>query len=104
MLLNKKQRRTVRALTHAQWRWATSDLELAGDDGGTYQHRRLLDYRKGKVAGRIKEDLRESFGTGIIANILIALAMKLAMKYIEEWVKDSLFGSKIPRKFTEVRK
>ena len=104
MILKKKHRKTVRLLALAQWRWATSDLEMAGDEGGTYQHRRLLDYRKENIMPKVKEDLVEQFGTGIIANILIGLALKLAARYIEEWINDNLFGSKIPRAFSEPRK
>lgn len=43
------------------------------------------------------------FGSGIITSLLISFMMKLAMRYIEQWIEDKFSQSDIPPQFEEAR-
>lgn len=54
------------------------------------------------IAGSQRQIKRE-FGSGIISSILLSLMIKLAIRYVEQWVEDNLFSYHVPQKFEEAR-
>jgi len=54
------------------------------------------------IAGSQRQIKRE-FGSGIVTSILMSLMIRLAIRYIEGWVEDNLFGHFVPQKFEEAK-
>lgn len=50
-----------------------------------------------------QRQIKEEFGSGIVTSILLSLFIKLAMKYIENWIEDKLFAQHVPTQFEEAR-
>ena len=48
-------------------------------------------------------EIRKEFGSGIITSLLIGLMIKLATKYIEQWIEEKLFSYHVPEQFEEVK-
>ena len=54
------------------------------------------------IAGSQKQ-IKQEFGSSLIASFLISLMIKLAIKYIEKWAEENLFQSAVPTKFEELK-
>ncbi len=103
MLLKREQRKRVRDIARNHYRWHTADLQtIAKREPVSYLMKGALADRRLIMRNGIEEDLREGFGTGIVANILISLAIKLAMRYVNQWIEENLFGYDVPAAFSEV--
>ncbi len=50
-----------------------------------------------------RRQIQQELGSGIIASLLMSLMIKLAWKYIEQWVEDKLFAQHVPEQFEEAR-
>ena len=50
-----------------------------------------------------KRQIEKEFGSGIITSILLSIMIKLAWKYVENWVEDKLFAQHVPEQFEEAR-
>jgi len=105
MLLNRKQRVAIRDIARNQYRWNTADLQVISrrEPVSTLLQGAMLERRCGiKLA--IEEDLKSGFGGGILTSILISLALKLAMRYVDQWIEENLFGYDVPSIFSEAKK
>lgn len=50
-----------------------------------------------------RKQIQQEFGSGVITSILLSIMIKLAWKYIEQWVEDKLFAQHVPEQFEEAR-
>jgi hypothetical protein len=50
-----------------------------------------------------RQQIKREFGSGIITSLLLSIMVKLAWKYIEQWVEDKLFAQHVPEQFEEAR-
>jgi hypothetical protein len=50
-----------------------------------------------------QRQIKQEFGSGIITSLLMSIMIKLAWKYIEQWVEDKLFAQHVPEQFEEAR-
>lgn len=55
------------------------------------------------IAGSQRQ-IKNEFGSGIVTSLLLSLMIKLAIRYIENWIEDELFAYNVPAKFEEPRK
>ena len=100
MILKRQQRKRVRDIARNHFRWHTADLIPARDGGSSFLDKSVKERIEIAKVG-VKEDLQEAFGSGIVANLLISLAFKLAMKYFERWIEEKIFGYEVPADFDE---
>ena len=50
-----------------------------------------------------EKQIKKEFGSGSLTSLLMSLMLKLAMKYLENWIEDRFFGPHVPRDFFEVK-
>jgi hypothetical protein len=87
MLLRKKWRKRVREIARQNY------VTQAGE-------RDVIAFKAMVGAQR---QIKQEFGSGIITSILLSIMVKLAWKYIEQWVEDKLFAQHVPEQFEEAR-
>jgi len=105
MLLNRKQRVTIRDIARNQYRWNTADIQAISKREPVSQlMQSAIKSRRLVIEKGIREDLKEGFGTGIITSILLSIAIKLAMRYVDQWIEENLFGCDVPSIFSEAKK
>ncbi len=105
MFLKRKQRESVRDIARNHYRWHTADLQnVARREPVSHLMKGALADRRLIMRNGIKEDLSGGFGSGIIASILLSIAIKLAMRYIDQWIEENLFGYDVPAAFSEAKK
>ena len=50
-----------------------------------------------------QRQIKEEFGSGIITSLILSLLIKLAVRYIENWIEDNLYAQHVPLNFEEAR-
>lgn len=83
--LSKLQRGRIRSIAAEYW---NAELRYVAKDGD-------MDKAKRMMRERIESRKKEIYGSALMAilgPILVKLAVALAVKLLEEWVKDQLFG------------
>jgi len=105
MILNRKQRQSVRDIARNHYRWNTADLQaISKREPVSRLMQGALRDRREVIEKGVKSDLKDGFGTGIIASILLSIAIKLAMRYVNQWIQENLFGYDVPAAFSEAKK
>ena len=87
-MLRKKVRMRVREIARENYIFQTGSSDLVA-------------FRAMSGAQR---QIKQEFGSGIITSLLIGLMIKLATKYIEQWVEENLFSYHVPEQFSEAKK
>lgn len=105
MLLNRKQRESVRDIARSHYRWNTADLQAVSKrEPVSRLMQSALRERRAVIEKGIRTDLKDGFGSGIITSILLSIAIKLAMRYVNQWIDENLFGYDVPSAFSEAKK
>lgn len=82
-LLSMNQRIRVREIARESW---VNEMRKPKE----FRLNQIMN-AKMRAKHAIKRD--EGFGTGVFASILISIAIKLAIRYIDTWIKNELFST-----------
>ncbi len=105
MLLRLKQRQAIRDIARSHYRWNTADLQaVARREPKSRLMQGALRDRRLVIEKGVREDLKQGFGAGILTSILLSIAIKLAMRYVDQWIQENLFGYDVPAAFSEAKK